>query len=47
VILQVLESLTMDGSPPFPHMTEFRTSCFKSYPVTHVQRMTLSQVNLV
>lgn len=34
----------MDGSAPFPAMTAFRTSCFQSFPVTHVERMTLSQV---
>lgn len=44
VILRVLENLSMDGSPPFRQMTAFQTSCFQSFPVTHVQRMTLSQV---
>jgi len=44
VILRVLEGLSMDGSAPFAHMTEFRKECFQSFPVTHVQRMTLSQV---
>jgi hypothetical protein len=47
VILRVLENLSMDGSPPFRQMTAFQTSCFQSFPVTHVQRMTLSQVSLV
>ena len=45
VILRVLEELSMDGSAPFPQMTEFRKECFQSFPVTHVQRMTLSQVS--
>ena len=45
-ILRVIEGLSMDGSPPFPQMTAFRTSCFQSFPVSHVQRMTLSQVRL-
>jgi hypothetical protein len=45
VILRVIEGLSMDGSPPFPQMTAFRTACFQSFPVTHVQRMTLSQVS--
>jgi hypothetical protein len=45
VIVRVLEGLSMDGSPPFPQMTEFRKACFQSFPVTHVQRMTLSQVS--
>ena len=44
VILRVLEGLSMDGSPPFRQMTAFQGSCFQSFPVTHVQRMTLSQV---
>ena len=44
VILRVLEGLSMDGSAPFDQMTEFRKACFLSFPVTAVQRMTLSQV---
>lgn len=44
VILRVIEGLSMDGSPPFPQMTEFRKECFQSFPVTHVQTMTLSQI---
>lgn len=43
-ILRVIEGLSMDGSPPFAQMTAFRTSCFQSFPVSHVQRMTLSQI---
>lgn len=46
VILRVLEGLSMDGSAPFAQLTEFRKECFQSFPVTHVQRMTLSQVRL-
>lgn len=46
VILRVLEGLSMDGSAPFEKMTEFRKACFQSFPVTHVQRMTLSQVRI-
>ena len=44
VVLRVIEGLSMDGSPPFTEMTQFRTECFQSFPVTHVQKMTLSQV---
>lgn len=44
VILRVLERLSMDGSAPFEKMTEFRKECFQSFPVTAVQRMTLSQI---
>jgi hypothetical protein len=47
VVLRVLESLSMDGSAPFREMTAFRTKCFQSFPVSHVQRMTLSQVLLL
>lgn len=46
VIIRVLESLGMDGAPPFPEMTAFRGACFQSFPVIHVQRMTLSQVGV-
>lgn len=44
VIQRVIERLSMDGSPPFKAMTDFRAECFGSFPVTHTQRMTLSQV---
>ena len=44
VLLRLLEGLSMDGSAPFDKMTEFRKACFQSFPVTAVQRMTLSQV---
>ena len=44
VLLRVIEGLSMDGSPPFQQMTDFRKECFGSFPVTHVQRMTLSQI---
>jgi hypothetical protein len=44
VLLRVIEGLSMDGSAPFQEMTDFRRECFQSFPVTAVQRMTLSQV---
>lgn len=44
VILRVIEGLSMDGSPPFEMMTQFRKECFASFPVTFVQRLTLSQI---
>ena len=44
VLLRVIEGLSMDGTAPFSLLTEFRKECFQSFPVTHVQRMTLSQV---
>ena len=44
VLLRVIEALSMDGSPPFKAMTEFRKECFSSFPISHVQRMTLSQI---
>ena len=44
VILRVIEALSMDGSAPFEQMTEFRKECFQSFPVTHVQKMTLSEI---
>lgn len=45
VLCRVIERLSMDGSPPFKAMTDFRAECFGSFPVTHTQRMTLSQVS--
>jgi hypothetical protein len=44
VIIRVIEGLSMDGSAPFQRMTDFRRECFQSFPVTHVQKMTLSQI---
>ena len=44
VLLRVIEGLSMDGSPPFSLLSDFRKECFQSFPVTHQQRMTLSQV---
>jgi len=44
VLIRVLEALCMDGTAPFPEMTKFRRECFQSFPVTHVQRMDLSQI---
>lgn len=43
VINRVVLSLVMDGAP-FPELTEFRKRCFGSFPVTHTQRMTLTQI---
>jgi len=44
VLARVIEGLSMDGSPPFEAMTAFRKECFGSFPVTFVQRLTLSQI---
>ena len=44
VLLRVIEALSMDGSAPFQQLTEFRKACFQSFPVTAVQKMTLSQI---
>ncbi len=44
VLIRVIEGLSMDGSAPFQQMTDFRRECFQSFPVTAVQRMTLSQI---
>ena len=43
-LLRVIEALSMDGSPPFLMLSEFRKQCFESFPVSYQQRMTLSQV---
>ena len=44
IILKVVGRLKMDGSAPFPELTQFRVECFAALPVTHVQRMTLSEI---
>lgn len=44
VLTKVVDGLSMDGCPPFPEMTEFRTRCFQSFPVSHTQTMTLTLV---
>lgn len=41
--VQVISSLRMDGSAPFRELTEFKNTCFGSFPVSHVQRMNLSE----
>jgi hypothetical protein len=44
-ILQwVIENLSMDGRAPFKEMMAFKGKCFSSFPVMHVQRMTLTQI---
>jgi hypothetical protein len=44
VLHQVVESLCMDGAPPFEEMTAFKNQCFGSFPVSSVHRLTLTQV---
>lgn len=44
VLSRVIDDLNMDGRAPFPEMTEFRLCCFQSFPVIHVQRMSLSEI---
>lgn len=43
-LIKVVDSLSMDGCPPFQEMTEFRSKCFQSFPVSHTQTMTLTSV---
>ena len=40
----VIENLSMDGRAPFKEMMAFKGRCFASFPVVHVQRMTLTQI---
>jgi len=40
----VIENLSMDGRAPFKEMMAFKSRCFGSFPVVHVQRMTLTQI---
>ena len=44
VILKVISQLRMDGSAPFPELTDFKVKCFAALPMSHVQRMTLSEI---
>lgn len=44
VLHQVISSLRMDGTAPFRELTEFKNTCFRSFPVSEVHRMTLSDV---
>ena len=32
----------MDGTAPFKELTDFKNTCFRSFPLSHTQRMTLS-----
>jgi len=44
VIHWAIETLSMDGRPPFKEMMAFKAGCFNSFPVVYVQRMTLTQI---
>ena len=43
VIIKAIEAISMDGSSPFQELTDFRVRCFQSFPVSAVQKMTLTQ----
>ena len=44
VIQGVIDSLSMDGRPPFPEMMAFKSRCFVSFPVVYTQKLTLTQI---
>lgn len=44
VICRCIDTLSMNGTPPFPEMTAFKVKCFRSFPVSHTQRMNLTQI---
>ena len=44
VIHWAIETLSMDGRPPFTEMMAFKARCFTSFPIVYVQRMTLTQI---
>ena len=44
IIASVIAGVAMDGSPPFTELISFRSKCFRSFPVSQMHRMTLSQV---
>jgi hypothetical protein len=43
VIITVIERLTMEGRAPFGTMNLFRNKCFQGFPVSHVNKMTVTQ----
>ena len=44
LLQRCIDALCMDGRPPFQQMVDFKNRCFRSFPVSLSQRMTLSQV---
>jgi hypothetical protein len=42
VIQRVIQGLSMQGSAPFPELTDFRRGCFGSFPVSHIQKIPLT-----
>jgi hypothetical protein len=44
IVVKVISQLRMDGAAPFPELTDFKVKCFAALPVSHVQRMTLSEI---
>ena len=44
IIGNVMAGLSMDGRPPFTELISFRSKCFRGFPVSQSQRMTLSQI---
>jgi hypothetical protein len=41
VIQRCIDTFFMDGAAPFPELMAFKTSCFKSFPVTLFMKMNL------
>jgi hypothetical protein len=44
VLHWVIDTLSMEGKPPFPEMMAFKSRCFASFPVVYTQRLTLTQI---
>ena len=44
VLIRVIESLSMDGRHPFGQLNVFRARCFQGFPVTQVQKLSLTQI---
>ena len=44
IIHGVIDTLTMDGRPPFAEMMAFKSKCFNSFPVVYTQKLTLTQI---
>ena len=43
IIGGVIDSLCMDGLPPFEALLEFKRSCFDSFPLSEVNKMNMTQ----
>lgn len=43
VLINVIKRISMEGQPPFAALNQFRSRCFQGFPISHVNRMTVTQ----